>query len=507
MPVLIRIAFRNMREHKAKSFIIGILVALGVVVLVLGNSMMDASAQGIRKTFIENFTGDVMIHGPSENAVSIFGVQSMSMGADTEIPTIPDYDKVVAHVKEDPAVAAYTSMAVAYGMVTMDAGESIQDSEGEDRDNVVFGILFGVDADTYFSMFPAVKLSSGRLLKRGEAAALLSSDQIKKLEKKYDRTFAVGDKVLITGLQTGGFKIREVAIVGIYERDEDGASGAPFIYVDIDTARVLGGLTLGTDEAADLDKSQTALLDASASDFDSLFDDDSMVTAAPTAGAAGTFDSAADLVGDTSKRDLLNTADTGAWNFILIRLKDSGSPVAAASEVAALGSWFSDQGIAASATDWKGAAGSFGSFADIVRTVFTIAIVIIAVVSIIIMMNTLVISVIERTAEIGTMRALGAQKGFVRRMFLTETLTITVVFGFIGAAVALLATFVLNRIGIEATNPLLRLLFGGAKLHLVPRLGSFLVSIFMVFLVGWLAHLYPVSVALKIPPVKAMQSE
>ena len=33
MPVLLRIAFRNLLEHKAKSLIIGVLLALGVVIL------------------------------------------------------------------------------------------------------------------------------------------------------------------------------------------------------------------------------------------------------------------------------------------------------------------------------------------------------------------------------------------------------------------------------------------------------------------------------------------
>ncbi len=64
-----------------------------------------------------------------------------------------------------------------------------------------------------------------------------------------------------------------------------------------------------------------------------------------------------------------------------------------------------------------------------IRIVFSVAILIVAIVAIIIIMNTLVISVIERTGEIGTMRALGAQKPFVWLMFLVETLTVTIVFG------------------------------------------------------------------------------
>ncbi|MFA6506923.1 MAG: FtsX-like permease family protein [Treponemataceae bacterium] len=504
MPVLVRIAFRNMIEHKAKSAIIGILIALGVVVIVLGNALMDSAAEGVRSSFIESFTGDLMIHGPSDKAITVFGVESMSMDADTETPTVPEYEKILAKVRSDPRVATATSMAVAYGLLAIDADETIEDSAGDGRENVSFAIVFGVEADSYFKMFPAVKIVKGRAVKTGESAVMLTQKQIEKLEKKYKRTFALGDKVLITGFGTAGMRIRETEIVGVYQRADDSGSPAPFIFTDIDTARVLGGLVLGTDEDVKLDASQTALL--SASGEDALFGDgaDDMVGAAPVKGAKTTFDSAAKLLGDTSKRDLLNKTDSGAWHFILARLKDSN---AAPGAIVDYTRWFKDSGIDAKITDWKGAAGSFGKFADIVRVVFNVALIVISIVSVIIMMNTLVISVIERTSEIGTMRALGAQSNFVSSMFLTETLTLTVVFGFIGSIVAILATLILNALKIPATNDLLKLLFGGEVLHLVPRFSSFVTTIVMVFAVGWLAHLYPVRVALKIQPVKAMQTE
>ncbi|MDP3179924.1 MAG: hypothetical protein Q8M76_18580, partial [Spirochaetaceae bacterium] len=90
MPVLWRIAFRNIWEHKAKSLIIGTLIILGVIVLVIGNAMIDSAKEGLRKTFIDNYTGDVMIHGPSDSVVSIFGLESMD--GDIDVPSIPSYD-------------------------------------------------------------------------------------------------------------------------------------------------------------------------------------------------------------------------------------------------------------------------------------------------------------------------------------------------------------------------------------------------------------------------------
>ena len=137
--------------------------------------------------------------------------------------------------------------------------------------------------------------------------------------------------------------------------------------------------------------------------------------------------------------------------------------------------------------------------AEMVQGVFNGAILIIAVVAIIIIMNTLVISVIERTAEIGTMRALGAQKRTVRRMFVLETLSISVVFGAIGIVVACLAVVILNVTGIAAPNSFFAMLFGGEKLRPELQWTSVVFAVGIVAAIGVLASLYPVSVAMRMP--------
>jgi len=156
---------------------------------------------------------------------------------------------------------------------------------------------------------------------------------------------------------------------------------------------------------------------------------------------------------------------------------------------------------------WKEASGPFGLSIDVVRAVFNVAIIVVAVVAIIIIMNTLIVSVIERTGEIGTMRALGAQKAFVWRLFAGETLALTVVFGFIGTVLSLATIAIVNALRIPATNEFLQLLFGGTVLHMRVHPLSIVSTLVMVLSVSLLAHLYPVSVALKVQPVRAMQTE
>lgn len=504
MPVLIRIAFRNMWEHKAKSVIIGGLLGMGVLIMIVGNAMVDSAADGLRRGYIESYTGDVMVSGVSEQPFSIFGSESMDMTDDEELPIVPEYETVYAKLTEDPRVASVSGLVTSFGLLSRDYSEDALADVETDSENMIFGIIFGVDLSTYFDLFPGLTLKEGSLPKPGENAVLLPQGIKDKLDKKYNTTFVPGDKILITGIM-GGMRLREVTLVGIYDRGEVNEN-APFIISDADTVRVLAGLTMSVDETIELDASQTSLL---ASDNpDDIFGGDlfggDMIGEAAVVDTNVQFDNAASLLGDTSKRELLNTAQSGSWHFLLVRLTNENDTYPF---IAEMSDWAKEEGIQARVADWKEAAGTYGKMADLVRVIFNIAIIVIAIVAVIIIMNTLVISIIERTAEIGTMRALGAKRSFVRLMFLTETLTQSVFFGLLGAGVAVVGMLVVNACNIPLENGFAQLLLGGETVHLVPSAGTIISTIVAVFLVGWLAHLYPVSIALKIQPVKAMQSE
>ena len=63
MRILLTIAWRNIREHKVKTAIIGLIMIIGIMVLVVGNSFMDSAAAGIERYYIQNYTGHFMITG------------------------------------------------------------------------------------------------------------------------------------------------------------------------------------------------------------------------------------------------------------------------------------------------------------------------------------------------------------------------------------------------------------------------------------------------------------
>jgi putative ABC transport system permease protein len=121
-------------------------------------------------------------------------------------------------------------------------------------------------------------------------------------------------------------------------------------------------------------------------------------------------------------------------------------------------------------------------------------------------MNTMVVSIIERTGEIGTMRALGAQKGYIRRIFLTETFTLAVAGGIIGLVVGGIILLILHFVGVPSNNPILDLVFGGKVLYPVLSWMSAVWAMVIMVLVGVVSSFDPTAVALRITPVKAMSN-
>ncbi len=487
MPVLIRIAFRNLLEHKAKSLIIGGLLALGVIILVVGNTFMDTAAQGVKDTFIGNYTGDIFVAAKAKTTVSLFG--AASFGGSETTQNLPYFDKVVAKLAAEPGVTGLTSQVTGFAMASIKGAPDTSNADEPPG----FVLFFGIDPGSYYKLFTNAHAIQGRLLQPGEEGIIVSKATVDRLKKSLGVEPKIGDQILLTGIGKSGFKIRAVPLVGVVAYKSESEATDFISYTDVNTARILMGLTLGNDDDTPVSDEQKNLLAASGDD---LFGAETVVTqgqvkmAKPVAAAAGPRK--------------VSQVDTGAWYFAMARLKN---PAKAPAVIKSLNAWFATEGIEAQAADWKTAAGPFAASIDVVRIVFNIAIIIVAIVAIIIMTNTLVISVIERTGEIGTMRALGARKGFVRKMFLVETLTIAVVFGLIGTALAFVVIGVINAAHIEATNPFLRILFAGNVLHPSVNPFSVLWSLVLVGIVAVVAHLYPVSLALKVQPVRAMQTE
>ena len=490
MLILLRIALRNLREHRAKTLIIGVLISLGITILISGNSLIDTAAQGIRRTFIDNYTGDLIIAGKSDKEVSLFGVHGNMMSE--EVPVLPAYDRIADKLRSSPDVAEITPQITGYALINFENQEPN------------FTMLFGIEPQSYRRMFDSIAVVQGRYLRAAEEGILMSRGKIAQIEESTGIRLAVGDPVLLTGFGAAGFKIRELPLVGIFDFTQRSELLDQLAFVDAQSLRSLLGMTVGTREEIPIGTEEVQLLEID--DLENLFGQDMVENASESQAGSGWLPAISEPEEVVSAPNAPSEADQSslAWHFLLIKLKDPGRLGAIIDE---LNAWFDDQGLEAQAIDWKKASAGFGMTADLLRIIFSAAILIVAVVTVVIIMNTLVVSVIERTTEIGTMRALGAGKSFIHKMLLLETLTITVLFGIVGIIIGTAVIQLLGALEIEATNMLLNALFGGPVFK--PRLSvsSIFLSLGVVVLIGIVSYLYPMRVALKIQPIQAIQSE
>jgi putative ABC transport system permease protein len=67
--------------------------------------------------------------------------------------------------------------------------------------------------------------------------------------------------------------------------------------------------------------------------------------------------------------------------------------------------------------------------------------------------NTMNTAVVERTVEIGTLRAIGMRRGGIRRLFILEGMLLGLAGSFVGVASAIAVAFVLNRVGLTWLPP------------------------------------------------------
>ena len=123
--------------------------------------------------------------------------------------------------------------------------------------------------------------------------------------------------------------------------------------------------------------------------------------------------------------------------------------------------------------------------------------------------NTMIMSISERTREIGIMKALGCFVRDIRLLFLAEAGVIGLAGGIVSCVVSLIAATVTNLIALgalSAENLRISLLGGGARVCVVP-LWLLLFAILFSVLIGLGSGYYPAGKAVRISALEAIKSE
>jgi len=147
-------------------------------------------------------------------------------------------------------------------------------------------------------------------------------------------------------------------------------------------------------------------------------------------------------------------------------------------------------------------AGTLLGFMSDITNAITIVLIAFAAISLVVSLIMIAIityvSVLERTKEIGILRALGARKKDITRVFDAETFIIGAVSGLLGILIAYALTFPINVVIEDMTN-----LPDVAKLNILHVIGLFILSTGLTVLGG---HL-PARMASKKDAVEALRSE
>lgn len=161
-------------------------------------------------------------------------------------------------------------------------------------------------------------------------------------------------------------------------------------------------------------------------------------------------------------------------------------------------------GLSLQAVDWQAASGIVGQLIFVLRGVLYFAIMVIFLVAIVIINNAMVMATMERVTEIGTMRAIGAQRRWVEGLFLVETVVLGLVAGGLGVLVGAGIITWLGSVGIPAGADIMVLLFAGSRLYPHFTAGNLLFALVSVTAVSLLSTLYPAILASRVHPVVAM---
>ena len=123
--------------------------------------------------------------------------------------------------------------------------------------------------------------------------------------------------------------------------------------------------------------------------------------------------------------------------------------------------------------------------------------------------NTMMMSIYERTKEIGVMKVLGCDMGNIRDMFLIESGCIGLMGGTAGIAISYGVSFVINKLYLRNQMMSGYVMPGSDSMGSISRIPLWLVIMALIFAVaiGMLAGFFPSRRAMKLSPLSAIRNE
>ena len=500
----LKIAWRSLLRHKGKSIIIGTILFLAAFIMILGDATAIGMRRGVEKNIVESFTGHIILVSDEETKDNVLFTPMAK-----PLKVLKDWDRIKWVLSQQDWIKAFIPMT--RGGVAILGGQQMS-----------FMLTFGCDFDEFQRVFGnPVRPVEGSLLTGSDHGLMVNVDGRKNLykfqgywltpqgtdldtadltpeAKAEGSNLITRDSLALEGFGEPNSTNLDVPIKGVVKFRSLNSSMQEITFMDIETYRQIFGYYTARDIVETLPPREQELMSASEAD---LFDTGSIYSGGGSAAASN--------IGDVEKEIATRTRvthqidyDLGAYNYVSILLQPGQSLNAAVARMKQLAS---DENLPVKVLSWKKASGQVASTADILQSIVVVFVVLLFVVAIIIIMNTLSMNALERTEEFGMMRAVGARKGFITRMFLAETFSLSVVFGGGGILLGAIATWIVRPLHIASGgNQIIELIFGGEVFQ--PQLGfsGLVIGVVGLAVVTVLAVIYPTVVARKITPLDAI---
>ncbi len=522
----LKIAWRNLWRHRGKSLVIGLILFLGAFLMTVGNAVIEGAKEGIAENMVNRFTGHLILKAAAEKKDEVL------FGPPSSLKVIPDYPSVKALLEQQDFIAGFAPMTRGVAMIL--------NPDGNSDETFVFGVNFDDYQRTFSNNVVAVE---GQLLSNGDRGLLITEHTREKLydnnsywiapegmtaeqtalladpaaqkeligskpeiladaKSKYDQgKLKIVNDLILMGFSSGslGSDVR-ASVKGIIKFQSMNTVWQEVSFMDIESYRESFGHITAANNTAELSEQQQTIL--AAESMDDVFDQDEVVQDAELQTEGYDLE----MMQQQTQRTAVHVdTDQGAYNIVAVKLKPGQTMEEAKTRLQAI---IDKAGLQVTVLTWKQAASEVAQFATITQGALSVFVLLIFFVAIIVIMNTLSMAAIERVAEIGMMRAVGAQKWFVSTMFLSETFMLAFVFGGLGMGVGIIASLALSGMGISVTNnELVSLLFGGDTVNPVIKGAEVAFGVIQLGVVTVLAVVYPLMIARKITPLEAISRD
>ncbi len=506
LSMAFKIAWRNLWRHSGKSLVIGVILLFGAVLMTVGNGIISGTEQGLSKNIVDLFTGDIVIVSTEQEKNNVLFDFSGK-----PLKVIKNYEAVGKMLEKEPMVQDF--LPATAGAVYVLSGTDMYPI-----------YLLGVDIEKYRKVFPdSIRITEGRILQPREKGILIATEARKQAydfmnmwllpegatldQKKLPKDVLEGLKdldirrdLVFIGASTSNSTLDiRVPVAGIIDFKALNKIWGNYCIVDIESFREAHNYVTGEDSKAEISEAEKKLLESD--ELDQFFSSENVIE---NTNISSEKISIRDIQAQTKKQTKAYSVDAGSYNIAFVKL-NKGVPQSKALQD--LNESFKKNHLGARAISWKDSVGSIGSMAAMIKVALNIFIIFIFFVAIIVIMNTLSMAALERVPEIGMMRAIGARKGFLRKMFIYETGILSFFFGGLGIIIGIIIIYVLKAANITTVNEFLQLVYGGEKLNPVYTAGDFILGIFELGIVTVLSVLYPLRVVGKIAPLDAITRE